>query len=79
MALTRRKKFGPMQWGMNRMTTVSAVNQVISPAEAIRIPNPGAPSSCFLGSLAHDFERARNLSTPALITQLHECGTQRCA
>jgi hypothetical protein len=38
-----------------------------------------APSICYFGSLAHDFERARNLSTLALITQLRESGTQRCA
>jgi len=37
------------------------------------------PSSRNLGLLAYDFERARNLSTPALIPQLRESGTQRRA
>src|SRR5208282_412098 len=32
MALTRRKKIGPMRCGMKRTTTVSVVNQVIRPA-----------------------------------------------
>jgi len=43
MALTKRKKVGPMRCGMKRTATVSAVNQVIMPAMAIRIPQPGAP------------------------------------
>ena len=41
MALMRRKKFGPMRCGMKRTMTVSAVNQVVKPAVAIRIPKPG--------------------------------------
>ena len=39
-ALTRRKKFGPMRWGMKRAMTDSAVNQVIRPAVAIGVPKP---------------------------------------
>src|SRR5580693_8624371 len=38
MALTRRKKFGPMRCGMKRTAMISVVNQVIRPAVAIRIP-----------------------------------------
>jgi hypothetical protein len=42
MAFTRRKKIGPMRWGMKRTTTINALNQVIMPAAAIRMPHPGA-------------------------------------
>ena len=42
MALTRRKKVGPMRWGMKRTTMISVVNQVMRPAAATRIPYPGA-------------------------------------
>ena len=41
MALTRRKKIGPIRLGMKRTTMTSAANQVIRPAAGIRIPHSG--------------------------------------
>ena len=50
MALTRRKKIGPMRFGMKRTTTTSVANQVVRPARRHqKSPSGGASAQDRMG------------------------------